>query len=112
MTNVLTTFPALKVEIAFGYGPMDAAPAWTDVSAYVIGRVRIHRGRQRLLEQAQTGTCSLTLSNRDGRFSPWNTSSPHYLAGDGMQPGTPIRVTATYAAVTYPIWYGQVDSFG
>lgn len=33
-----------------------------------------HRGAQRELQRVEAGTATLTLDNRDGRFTPFNTS--------------------------------------
>lgn len=66
---------------------------WTDISSYVKyeNRISITRGRSsegsRGLEQS---TCSMTLLNHDGRFSPRNPSSPYYGV---LGRNTPIRVS-------------------
>jgi hypothetical protein len=66
--------------------------AWQDISQYVDDRapISITRGLQNEGTAADPSSCTLTLNNRDGRFSPRNPSSPLYgLIGRN----TPLRVT-------------------
>lgn len=87
---------------------------WTDVSAYVrrVGTDRAFgRGTKGAggLQVWQSGTASVVLNNRDGRFSPANMSSPYVSGGiTQIRPLRPIRITAAYAGVTYPIYRGYV----
>jgi hypothetical protein len=75
-----------KVELNLG-------GTWTDVSSYVrySSRISITRGQQNEGSSSlDNSTCSLTLSNSDGRFSPRNPTSPYYgLLGRN----TPLRVS-------------------
>lgn len=76
----------LKVEIYLG------SLGWIDISPYVYYRDRIHitRGRPDETSQAQPQTATLTINNRDGRFSPRNPVGPYYgLIGRN----TPIRIS-------------------
>lgn len=78
---------------------------WTDVTAYHLftEATTIRRGRNSVLDVAQIGTCSFTLSNNDGRFTPAGTS-PYY---PNIRPNVRVRVTvAGYARFT-----GFVDSW-
>ena len=106
------TMPAIKVEVAFQKYPADTLISgdWTDVTKYVQG-LSTTLGRQHELNQVGPSTATLTLTNQDGRFSPWNTGSPYYYAGAGLTPGHPIRITATWASVSYPIFSGFAKSF-
>lgn len=91
----------IRVEAAFGFSMFDATPTWTDISTFV-RRLSTFRGRPSLEGRFVTGTGTLTLDNRDGRFNPENTAgaySPNVLLG------TPIRVTESAAAE--PIFYGS-----
>jgi hypothetical protein len=66
--------------------------AWQDISQYVDDRapISITRGRHDEGTSVDPSSCTLTLNNRDGRFSPRNPTSPLYgLIGRN----TPIRVT-------------------
>lgn len=95
----------LVVEIAFGYDPFDAAPVWTDVTADVRG-LSFARGRQYELDRIDAGTARVTLSNLAGDYNPKNTAGTYYPDVKAM---VPIRITATYNAVTYRQWYGFVE---
>lgn len=65
---------------------------WTDISTYVLERdpITITRGRRDEQAQNETGTCSFTLDNRDGRFSPRNPSGAYYGT---IGRNTPVRVS-------------------
>ncbi|MGV1010412.1 MAG: hypothetical protein ACOYBY_17735 [Dermatophilaceae bacterium] len=62
--------------------------AWNDISAYVYQRdaVTVRRGRSTPGQSLEPGQATLTLDNRDGRFSPRNPTSPLYgLIGRNTQ---------------------------
>lgn len=84
----------VKVDIAFnaGYSTAAASRTWTDVTDYVLtaNGININHGRQNELSQAGANTCSLTLDNRDGRFTPGGGSSPYY---PNVKIGRPVRVS-------------------
>jgi hypothetical protein len=64
---------------------------WTDISPYVRARdgIRISRGQRSEGSVADPSSLTLTLDNRDGRFSPRKPDGPYYgLIGRN----TPIRV--------------------
>lgn len=66
---------------------------WTDISSDVrLGDApQITRGRADEASQADPSSCTLTINNRDGKYSPRNPEGPYYgLIGRN----TPIRVTA------------------
>ena len=58
------------------------AGTWNDISAYVYQRdgegITITGGRQNRDDQLQHATATMTLNNRDGRFSPLNTAGAYY----------------------------------
>src|SRR5690348_8297358 len=87
---------SLTVEIAFNAGWATAAGSrtWTDVSDYVEGAagVTINVGRGDERSTADANTLTLTLDNKDGRFTAGNASSPYY---PNVKLDRPIRVTAT-----------------
>lgn len=78
--------------------------AWVDVAAlghvYRRAMVTIERGRANFAAQVDESTCSLTLDNRDGRYSPRNPTGPYYGV---LARNTPIRVAVedgdTYLAL-------------
>lgn len=98
--------PTHIVEVAFGSDPF-ATPTWTDISRYVKS-FSFDRGVQFELDQTQTGKVSLTLDNRNRRFDPTYTGSPHYPY---VRPMTRIRIRATWNAATYGLFSGFVQSW-
>ena len=69
--------PAYSVQVSFT-DPFDT-PDWVDITRWVkSGSTK--RGRQHELQRAIAGTCALTVSNQDGRFSTFNQFSPYVNA--------------------------------
>lgn len=95
----------ITVSIAFGNDPFDASPTWTDVSAYVRG-FATSRGRSSVLSVFGTGTATVDLDNRDGRFSPNNTAGAYY---PNVKVFVPIRIQAVYNLTTYTLFRGSVE---
>ena len=89
-------FPDVKVEIAFnsGYNTPIASRTWTDVSSYVelAQGINITRGRQDEFANCDPNKLTLTLDNRDGRFTAGKTGGAYY---PNVKIGRPIRVTST-----------------
>jgi hypothetical protein len=97
-------------DVAFGVDPL-AIPGggdWVDVTTYV-RQFSTRRGRNHELGRTQAGVCSITLDNRDRRFDPTYTSGPYYPE---VVPMAHVRIRATYASVTYPVFYGFVEDWG
>lgn len=88
--------PDIQVEIAFnaGYTTPSASRTWTDVSAYVelAAGIDIDFGRQDERSTADANSLTLTLDNKDGRFTAFRTGSPYY---PNVKIGRPIRVKVT-----------------
>ena len=102
----------LICEIAFDSNPLDNTQTWTDVSAY-LRNFETFRGRISQLADFQTGTATVTLDNRDNRFSP-NQTTYYYDATNGrtkIQPLKRLRIRAEYDSTTYDIFHGFVESF-
>ena len=102
----------LICEIAFDSNPLDSTQNFTDVSAY-LRSFDTNRGRISNLSQFQTGTATVTLDNRDNRFSP-NQTTYYYDATNGrtkIQPLKRLRIRAEYDSTTYDIFHGFVESF-
>lgn len=103
--------PSTKVEIAFnaGFTTASGSRTWTDVSTYVeaSSAINITRGRT---DQGQVppGQLTLTLNNRDGRFTPEKTAGAYY---PNVKLGRPIRITVTYNAVNYVRFLGFIDAW-
>lgn len=64
--------------------------------------VRVSRGIGRD-GKPQASKLSVSLTNRDGTFTPSNSASALYGL---MDPGVPVRLTATASAVPYTVWTG------
>ena len=84
--------------------------AWTDITPYVYYRdfVRISRGRPDETSQIQPQTCTMTINNRDGRFSPRNPSGPYY---GQIGRNTPIRVSRLQNGVRRYRFVGEVTAW-
>ena len=87
-------YPTPIIEIAFDDGPYVVSPTWTDVTTYVRG-FETSRGVPDDWTLQADGSATVTLSNRDRRFDPFNTSGPYY---GKLLPRRQIRIRATSAA--------------
>lgn len=96
---------------AWGGGTWGAATwgpdvTYIDISSY-LRDLRTDRAFSREVNAWDPGTATMVLSNRDARFSPDNLSGPYVSAGvTQVRPWRPVRLTATYAGVTYPLYAG------
>lgn len=102
----------LICEIAFDSNPLDITQTWTDVSTY-LRAFDTSRGRLSNLSQFQTGTATVTLDNRDNRFSPNQTTFYYDTVNSRtkIQPLKRLRIRAEYNSQTYDIFHGFVESF-
>ena len=104
-----------------GTGTLGPATAWTALNGYlpdgtpVTQQVTISRGSTRQqgpLITYQAGTCTVTLTNSDARFSPENLAGPYVTGGvTQVRPMVPLRVRATWAGTTYDLFSGYVRSW-
>lgn len=76
---------------------------WEDVTCDVKS-IGVRYGRERFTNRYDVSTMQLDLANSQGKYS---FHQPHPL---GLQPGRPVRVTATYKGVVYPVAYHIIDS--
>ena len=97
-------YPVPVVEIAFTDGPYVVSPTWTDVTSYVRG-MDISRGVPDDWTLQADGSATVTLSNRDRRFDPFNTTGPYY---GNLLPRRQIRIRATHASTTYDVFRGFI----
>lgn len=101
-----------KVEIAWTSTWLTSAGArvWTDISSYVELQhgMKIDYGRSDEHTTADANTLTLTLDNKDGRFTWGNAASPYY---PNVKLGKPIRVTATVGGVDYVRFVGLVNEW-
>jgi len=85
----------------------DASIVIVDVSNQV-DSIQTSRGRNAQADQFQTGQLSLRIVDQNGDFNPQNPSSPY--AGL-LNPMRKVQITATYSAVTYPIFSGFITGY-
>lgn len=100
-------FPSLSVQIAFASVYNDTTPTWVDV----VGHARSFsssRGRPDERGTAEPGTCSVVLSDPDGRYYPDNASGPYY---GNLRPNKRVRLGVTISGTFYPIFTGWAESF-
>lgn len=84
---------------------------FTDISAYV-RRLTTNRAFSRGVQTWQSGSATVILNDRDGRFNPSNLSGPYVSTGvTQIRPMRPIRITASYAGTTYPVYRGYVTDW-
>ena len=85
----------------------DSASVIVDVSN-VVDSIETKRGRNPQADQFQTGTLSLRIVDQNGDFNPQNPAGPYYNL---LTPMRKVQITATYGAVTYPIFSGFITSY-
>lgn len=76
---------------------------WTDVTQWVYTRneITIERGRKDEGKQVDPGRCTLTLNNRDGRWSSRKPDGPYYgLIGRNTLVRVSVDAGASYLATT------------
>jgi len=119
------TIPVINAFINFSTGPSfaqafiigqgilgtnvlaDSAGIIVDVSDQV-DSITTQRGRNAASDVFQTGTLSLRIVDQDGDFNPQNTTGPYYNL---LSPMRKVQITATYDAVTYPIFSGFITGY-
>jgi len=119
------TIPTINAFINFSTGPSfaqamildqgildtnvlaDATAVIVDVSD-VVDSINTRRGRNAQADQFQTGTLSLRIVDQNGDFNPMNVSGPYYGL---LTPMRKVQITATYGAVTYPVFSGFITSY-
>ena len=85
----------------------DSASVIVDVSN-VVDSIQTLRGRNAQADQFQTGTLTLRIVDQNGDFNPQNPAGPYYNL---LTPMRKVQITATYGAVTYPIFSGFITSY-
>ena len=119
------TLPVINAVINFSTGPSfaqamildsgilgtnilaDSAAVIVDVSD-VVDSIETKRGRNPQADQFQTGTLTMRIVDQNGDFNPQNGSSPYTGL---LTPMRKVQITATYGAVTYPIFAGFITSY-
>ena len=102
----LASLPTLSVQIAFNPSNLQSlTQTWTDVTAYVQD-FTTSSGRQHFLDRIESSTLSATLDNRTGYFLNGTTNGTGYV----IRTRLPIKVTATTGGITYPVFFGLLES--
>ena len=110
--NALMAFPEVMVQVCESpnfLDPINGIGTWTDVTEYVRDMDITGPGRAHELDRIQATTVEFTMNGRDGTFNPWNTES--FLYPEGLNPMSPIKVTAAWDGVTEPVAYAYAQSF-
>jgi hypothetical protein len=115
----LTVEAGLTAATGTTYGVFDVAKfdtatfgpdnTWTEITQYGLRGVSTSRRFSREVAAWDTGTATFTLDNRKRYFSPSNLSatSPFVTGGiSQIRPGRGMRLTVTYAGVTYYLYTG------
>jgi hypothetical protein len=100
-------YPTPIIEIAFDDGPYVVSPTWTDVTAYCRG-FETSRGVPDDWTLQADGSATVTLSNRDRRFDPFNTAGPYY---GKLLPRRQIRIRASDLSGLSPTIYDVFRGF-
>lgn len=119
-------YPSVTVEFGFasalsGFGVWDASlwdaadwgpdVVWTDVSDYVIG-YETRWAKSRFDSKFSSNVLTMQLDNRDGRFTPANTSGAYVAAGvSQIRARVPVRITAVWNGVTYARYWGYTSAW-
>lgn len=88
------------------WGPAYVTPTYPHNITEFFRGGSTNRGAARELDRIEAGTADLDLSNLDGRFTAWLVSSPYY---PNLKLRKRIRIRATWAGVTYPIYQGYIE---
>jgi hypothetical protein len=99
-------YPLLTVWIDQSPGQIFKDASREEITSYVID-VNAKRGRNRLINDFEAGSATITLADTDGNFSPTNTASPFYP----LLPMQKIRIyvqgTVDFDPVV--IWTGYIN---
>jgi len=105
MTQI-DSLPVLAVSIAFNpSNPNSQTQTWTDVTSYVQD-FTTRSGRQHFLDRIESSGLQMTLDNRTGFFLNGTTNGTGYV----IRTRLPIKITATWLSVSYPIYFGLIES--
>ena len=119
------TIPVINAVINFSTGPsfaqamvLDSGILGTNVLAdstavivdvsNVVDSIQTVRGRNPQADQFQTGTLTMRVVDQNGDFNPQNPASPYYNL---LTPMRKVQITATYGAITYPIFSGFITTY-
>ena len=87
-----------------GYSTLGEAATWSDVSSDVRD-FSISRGKQRELDEYNSGSFGVTLDNTARTYDPNNASGAYY---GQIKVGRWIRIKATYDSTDYQLYQGVI----
>jgi hypothetical protein len=99
-------YPTPKVYVAFDDGPYVLSPTWTEITTSVRS-MSTDRGRGGDWDNF-SGSATVVLNNRERLYDPFYTSGTYY---GKLLPRRQIKIEATYAGYTYPIFRGFIDGW-
>jgi len=103
-----------KLELAFGYGPKDAAPVFTELllpsERARLRSCQVQRGRSKAFDRFDAGVWTGVISNPDGYLTPENTAAPAPYLGN-IKPGTPLRYSVNGVVTFYGYTAGFPQSY-
>ena len=70
--------------------------------------IQINRGRNIIRDTYEAGTCTVRIYDPNGDFNPQNVSSPYF---GQLTPLRKLRISATYAGVTYYLFSGYTTDY-
>ena len=87
-----------------GYSTLGEAATWSDVSSDV-RNFSISRGKQRELDEYNSGSFNVTLDNTARLYDPNNSGGAYY---GQIKVGRWIRIKATYDSTDYQLYQGVI----
>lgn len=99
-------YPQLFVYLDQSAGQVFSEASAVDISADVL-EVRTKRGRNRLLNDFEAGTATITVKDDSGDYNPANTSSPYYPLLPMQKMRVKIKGSDDFTATT--IWTGYIN---
>ena len=96
----------INLDMAFGQ-PIFNPTAWTAIDTALYS-LNVKRGRMHELNKIEAGTATFVMDNASGDWWRNNTAGAYYPE---VKPLTLIRLTVTYGATTYPVFYGLTESY-
>jgi hypothetical protein len=89
----------LSIELGLGYGPNDATPTFTDVTANICADIKYKRGgRSEPFGLFGTGSLAFTLDNSTGTYDPVSHAT--------IQPRMPVQVSVTLSGTKIILFSG------
>lgn len=103
----------IRVRLAFGSPPgastsSTLTPGWVELDPDIVRGYQSSSGREQDWGEFSAGSCTLTLDNRSGDFSPANTGSAYYPK---VGPMNQVWVYSEFNGVVEDRFHGYVHSY-